>query len=178
MLIYQNNELTVRELEESDEQLLVNWLSNPVVLQYYGGRDRPHDLDLVRKHFYDGDDERRCIIEYAGKAIGYIQFYTLNDDVKEEFGYENLESNIFGTDQFIGEIDHWNKGIGKKLVTSMVNYLINQENADIVIMDPQSWNERAIACYEKCGFIKVKLLKENEYHEGEYRDCWLMEYKK
>ena len=79
-------------------------------------------------------------------------------------------------DQFIGEIEYWNRGIGQKLVTSMVNYLIKHERADKVVMDPQAWNARALACYAKCGFRKVKLMKEHEQHEGKYRDCWLIEY--
>lgn len=47
-----------------------------------------------------------------------------------------------------------------------------------VVMDPQTWNKRAIRCYEKCGIKKVKILPEHEFHEGRYRDCWLIEYKK
>lgn len=79
-------------------------------------------------------------------------------------------------DQFIGETEYWNKGIGTKFVKSMIDYLINYEKADRIVMDPQAWNERAIACYKKCRFEKVKLLKEHEKHEGRHRDCWLIEY--
>lgn len=85
---------------------------------------------------------------------------------------------IYGTDQFIGETDYWNKGIGKLLLKSMIEYLVGQRHADKVVMNPQTWNERAIKCYEKCGFKKVKILPKNEFHEGEYRDCWLVEYNK
>lgn len=60
----------------------------------------------------------------------------------------------------------------------MVNFLIQQKQADMVVMDPQIKNVRAIHCYEKCGFSKIKMLPKHELHEGEYRDCWLMEYKK
>lgn len=176
MLIYQTDEITVREIEETDEMLLVTWLTNPLLLEYYGGRDKPHDLEMVREHFYIKDDECRCIVEYNGKAIGYIQFYVLDIETKTKYGYENSAELIYGTDQFIGEIQCWDQGIGKKLVASMVNYLTKQKGADKVVMDPQAWNKRAIACYEKCGFKKIKLLKEHEQHEGEYRDCWLIEY--
>jgi aminoglycoside 6'-N-acetyltransferase len=175
MILYQNTEITVRELEKTDEELLVTWLSNPVLLEYYEGRDRPHDLNMVREHFYKSEEETRCIVEYAGIRIGYIQFYPLDKESRLSYDYGKHES-IYGMDQFIGEIDYWNKGIGKILVTSMVEYLVNNRRVDKVVMDPQTWNERAIACYEKCGFKKVKLLKENEKHEGQLRDCWLIEY--
>lgn len=51
MILIQQNKLTVRTLTEEDAFLLVKWLSNPVVLEYYEGRDRVHDLELVKKHF-------------------------------------------------------------------------------------------------------------------------------
>ncbi|OAS16376.1 hypothetical protein A8708_20375 [Paenibacillus oryzisoli] len=71
---------------------------------------------------------------------------------------------IFGTDQFIGETAYWDKGFGKQLVTSMRDYLKSDHKADRVIMDPQQWNIRAINCYERCGFTKVKELPVRELH--------------
>jgi aminoglycoside 6'-N-acetyltransferase len=35
-------------------------------------------------------------------------------------------------------------------------------------------NTRAIRCYEKAGFQKVRLLPRNELRDGEWRDAWLM----
>ena len=175
-MIYRNDKITVRSITEADQQLLVDWLSNPEVLQYYEGRDRPHDFEMVRERFYLEDDETRCIVEYEGRAIGYIQFYQLADDSRQEYGYTDADGIIFGMDQFIGEPDYWNRGIGKQLVSSMRDYLVYQHQADKVVMDPQTWNARALACYEQCGFVKKKLLKEHELHEGQFRDCWLIEF--
>ena len=36
MMLFQNNKLTVRELEIEDNYLLAKWLSDPAVLQFYG----------------------------------------------------------------------------------------------------------------------------------------------
>ncbi|MCT2536879.1 acetyltransferase [Aquibacillus koreensis] len=173
-MLIQKDALQVRYLEEKDKPLLANWLSNPNVLQFYEGRDQPFDLEQVNKVFYGNDREGRCMVEFGGKEIGYIQFYTLDDITKATYGYN--DQIIYGIDQFIGEEDYWNKGIGKLLVTSMARYLIKQKSAERVVMDPQIRNQRAIRCYEKSGFIKVKKLPKHELHEGEYQDCWLMEY--
>ncbi|WP_188831418.1 GNAT family N-acetyltransferase [Paenibacillus aceti] len=105
-----------------------------------------------------------------------IQFYQLVDDSRQEYGYTDADGIIYGMDQFIGETDYWNRGIGKQLISSMQDYLIHQCQADKVVMDPQTWNARALACYEQCGFVKKKLLKEHELHEGQFRDCWLIEF--
>lgn len=175
-MIFQNGKLAVRKLKEEDKQLLVKWLSDPIVLEFYEGRDNPHDIDKVNQYFYDAKDETiRCIVEYDGEAIGYIQFYSLDNQSKMAYGYDKNQA-VYGTDQFIGEHAFWNRGIGKLLVSSTVEYLSNVIGADKIIMDPQTWNERAIHCYERCGFKKIKLLPKHEMHEGELKDCWLIEY--
>lgn len=178
-MIIQNEKLIVRNLEAEDKYLLVKWLSNPEVLQYYEGRDNPFDLEKVEKDFYSiTDREVRCIIQYENVDIGYIQFYQLDEDSRILYGYGESIEVIYGMDQFIGEVNYWNKGIGTQLINLMVNFLVEQKKADKIAMDPQTWNVRAISCYEKCGFRKVKLLAKNELHEGEYRDCWVIEYSK
>lgn len=177
-MILKNDKLLVRKLKESDKYILVKWLSNPTVLQFYEGRDKAHDFEMVTEHFYNRTDERvtACIVEYDGMRIGYIQFYLIDDAERKEYGY-GLTESIYGTDQFIGEPEYWNKGIGKKLVNSMVEFLTKTKGADRIVMDPHVSNERALSCYEKCGFNRVKLLPRHEYHEGLMRDSWLVEYK-
>ncbi|MDY7045486.1 MAG: GNAT family N-acetyltransferase [Bacillota bacterium] len=81
-------------------------------------------------------------------------------------------------DQFIGEVDCWNKGIGTLLVTTMVQHLLKEKGANKVIMDPKVTNIRALRCYEKAGFKKIRKLLNFEFHEGAYRDCWLLEFNK
>ncbi|CAM4480299.1 GNAT family N-acetyltransferase [Paenibacillus tarimensis] len=178
MILFQSHRLIVRKLEVLDADLLVRWLTNPEVLQYYEGRDRPHNHAMVRESFLADDGEMRCIVEYEEAPIGYIQYYELDQESRREYGYEGVSGKIYGMDQFIGEPDYWNKGIGKQLVTNMIRYLIDEENADKIVMDPQTWNTRALACYAQCGFVKVKLLPAHELHEGQLRDCWLLEYPK
>ncbi|SFA86625.1 MULTISPECIES: GNAT family N-acetyltransferase [unclassified Bacillus (in: firmicutes)] len=175
-MVFQIGPLRIRKLEEKDNVVLARWLSDPAVLEYYEGRDNPFNLEKVNEIFYSADDDEvRCMVEFDGVMIGYIQFYLIDDETKKVYGY--ADDNIYGTDQFIGEVDYWNKGIGTLLVTLMVNYLTDHKNADRVVLDPQIRNKRAIRCYEKCGFKKVKILSKRELHEGEYQDCWLMEYK-
>src|SRR5690606_32982890 len=106
-----------RQIEQSDASLMLKWLTDPEVLQYYEGRDRPQDLEMVNQKFIDlDDDETRCIVEYDNVEIGYIQYYPVDESGKEQYQCTELEGSIFGMDQFIGEIDYWNKGIGKQLV--------------------------------------------------------------
>lgn len=102
--------------------------------------------------------------------------YPVDSEWKALYGYEESQ-NIWGMDQFIGEPVYWGKGIGTKLVQSASAYIMESLGAEAIAMDPRVNNERAIKCYEKCGFKKVKALKEHELHEGKLEDCWMMEYK-
>lgn len=178
-MLFQKEQLLVRNLELDDKYLLAKWLSDPEILQYYEGRDNPFDVKKVEEKFFEEeDDATRCLVEFDGEPIGYIQFYEVDEGERITYGFADVMESIYGMDQFIGESAYWDKGVGTQLVRSMVAYLMDEKGADCVVMDPQTWNERAIRCYEKCGFEKVKLLPANEWHEGEYRDCWLVEHRK
>jgi len=176
-MLFQKEKLLIRELERKDKYLLSKWLSDPEILQYYEGRDNPFDVEKVEQKFFDEEaDTTRCIIEFNEATIGYVQFYKIDEAERRNYGYGESSEIIYGMDQFIGESTYWNKGVGTQLVSAVVAYLVEAKGADRIVMDPQTWNERAIRCYENCGFKKVKLLPANELHEGEYRDCWLIDY--
>ncbi|MNB68364.1 Bifunctional AAC/APH [compost metagenome] len=174
-MLYSEGKIAVRCLENRDRELLAGWLSDDRVLEWYEGRDNPFDAEKVDAAFYKKDETTRCIAEYEDRAVGYIQFYPLADEEKRIYGY--TAENVWGIDQFIGEPGCWNRGIGTMLVSSMVRYLRSKANAERIVTDPRTVNERAIRCYEKCGFRKVKMLPEREWHEGRYQDCWLMEFR-
>ena len=177
--IIENKGLRVRALVDKDKAQLANWLSNPEILQYYEGRDNPFNVEKVEQNFFGDDGEvMRCLVEFEEISIGYLQFYKVDEKERKIYGYDDSEEIIYGMDQFIGESGYWNKGIGTQFVRLVVAYLMREKGANRIVMDPQVQNERAIRCYEKCGFKKVKLLPKRELHEGEYRDCWLIEYRR
>ncbi|WP_413377606.1 GNAT family N-acetyltransferase [Alkalihalobacillus sp. 1P02AB] len=169
--------LKLRVLEKQDRHLLLKWLTDDRVLPFYEGRDSDYDREKIEKDFYgDGPGEVKSIIEFDRKRIGYLQFYPVNTETSVIKDYQS-DMMVYGLDQFIGEPTYWNKGIGTKLIQTMLEYLIEEKEAEVIIMDPRIDNERAIACYKKCGFEIVRRLPKQELHEGEYRDCWLMEYR-
>lgn len=169
--LVEENDLSIRTIQKEDELHLLKWLTNDKVLAYYEGRDKKYTIDKVRSDFFVEDNETKCLIYKDNCPIGYIQFYPLN-----EVSGISLPVNSYGMDQFIGEPTYWNIGIGKRIVTMVVNYIIEKVEASLIVMDPQTWNTRAITCYEYVGFEKKCILSRNEFHEGEWRDCYLMVY--
>jgi len=176
MILCKTDDLVVRSLDYADKYSLVRWLSDPIVLEYYEGRDNVYDDIMVEKKFYSNKRKERYIIEFSNEVIGYLQFYCIEKEQCEEYGLIDSKDIIYGTDMFIGEPKYWGQGIGTVVMKNVVKFLIAERKAKKIILDPQCRNSRAVCCYEKCGFKKVKMLPNHEMHEGELRDCWLMEY--
>lgn len=180
--IYTDANIVIRKMEDciDDYGIMAKWLSNPNVLQYYEGRDKVFDLDKVMKKFgprVRGESVvNSCIVEYNKKKIGYIQYYKIDSneyDVSDKIHMEKY-SAPYGIDLFIGNTDYWNKGIGTQLVKAIIKYLFQNEKADVIFIDPQTWNKRAIKCYEKSGFKPITIIEKREFYEGEYKDNLIM----
>ncbi|OWA33458.1 GNAT family N-acetyltransferase [Saccharibacillus sp. O16] len=176
MLLFEQDGIALRTLQPQDASLLLSWLTDPAVLEWYEGRDQSFDAERVQEDFYeDPGEETACILMAEGRDIGYLQFYPLEEEERELYGYGNTASVIYGMDQFIGEAGARDRGMGTRAIAAVTDYLFRERGADKIVMDPQVRNQRALRVYEKNGFVPVKLLKHREMHEGELQDCWLME---
>ncbi|BCL35458.1 GNAT family N-acetyltransferase [Nostoc sp. MS1] len=181
-MLVAKDEITIRLMEDKVEnyQLMAKWLSDERVLEFYEGRDNPFDLERIIEAYQPmvrgNDAVKPCFIYYQNITIGYLQ-YCLLDDLpeadKQTYCLEKTD-NVYALDLFIGEPNFWNRGVGSKILTVAVNYIFEVFLANKVVIDPRVENTRAIRCYEKVGFVKVKLLPAHELHEGKYSDCWLM----
>lgn len=154
----QQNELTIRLMNHHDFHLMVKWLNDERVLKFY--EEPPTDLDRVNRKYgprVDGEHYvTPCIIEYRDNPIGYMQYYEIQETELITYGYMD-EQNIYGIDQFIGETELWDKGIGTKMIQLMLDYLC-ENGASKVVLEVKSNNCRAISSYTKCGFKRIKEL--------------------
>jgi aminoglycoside 6'-N-acetyltransferase len=172
-----DGDIEIRPLKEDDKYILAKWLSDPEVLQYYEGRDCPFTIEMVEEKFFIQSDEAvRCMFLFKGREIGYVQYYPIDEEERSKYGYNHSNEEIYGTDQFIGEPDYWDRGVGTMLINALKEYLTGTMGVERLVMDPMVWNERAIRCYEKCGYRKTKILPNNELHEGIWHDAWIVEY--
>jgi aminoglycoside 6'-N-acetyltransferase len=181
--LIRDGNLAIRPMRDdlADYECLARWLSDPRVLEFYDGRDHPLSLaGAIEKYsprILAADGVTPCLLILQDDPLGYMQYYPVSDEDKAEYGLDAGEdaSGLYAFDQFIGEPEHWNQSLGTRAVTLLVEYLLRNKMARRIVIDPQARNPRAIRCYEKCGFRKVKLLPGNELHEGKMEDCWLME---
>ena len=175
-MIIAKDEIRIRDFTESDLPLMLKWLTDDRVLEYYEGRDIRFTMDTLSAHFLEAiPDGFRVIIEYRNVPIGYGQVYRVSGEMFDEYNYPDDGHVVFAMDQFIGEPEYWSKGIGSLFLKMMAAYLKENMSAERVILDPHQNNNRAIRAYEKAGFKIIKPLPGHEMFEGEKVDCWLME---
>ena len=78
--------------------------------------------------------------EKRERSIGYFQYYAVS-------------KTIIGIDQYIGEADRINKGVGTAAIRLFLEMIITRQEPQQIIIDPHPENKRAIRCYEKVGFV-------------------------
>lgn len=178
--IIEKDSVSLRLLTEQDKPLLLKWLTDERILTFWEGKSTVYTFEKVTENYYSEEDVEciRAIIECDGKSIGYVHMYKLNEELLNEYEYPLTDKVVYGIDQFIGEPEYWDKGIGTKFMKLVLQYLTKEKNAEIIILDPHADNPRAIHVYEKVGFKKIKFLPKHELHDGEMVDCYLMEYTK
>ncbi len=134
--------LKFRPLTSDDFPLLLEWLSREHVKQWWdAGEDTP---EKIARNYGEEEEglERFILVEAEGRAekpIGYFQHYPATD-------------GSIGIDQFIGEEDYVNRGIGTKAIGMFVEMIMREHKPASIILDPSPENKRAIRCYEKVGF--------------------------
>ena len=143
------NEICIRTLIDDDFPLMLKWLTDERVLEFYGGRDKKYTLESLKKHYTEPweDEVFRVIIEYNNVPIGYGQIYKMYDELYTDYHYPKTDEIVYGMDQFIGEPNYWSKGIGTRYIKLIFEFLKKERNANAVILDPHKNNPRAIRAY-------------------------------
>ena len=75
---------------------------------------------------------------------------------------------------FIGEESARGRGVGTAAARLMLEYCFQEEKLHRVFLRAFASNARAIRSYEKAGFVREGLLRDDVCIEGEYRDIvWM-----
>ena len=83
---------------------------------------------------------------------------------------------------FTGNKKYWSKGYGAEAMKLLLDYSFNLLNMNSIFLRVHSFNERAIRCYQKCGFKEIGIRREAYILGGEtynqvYMDILAKEFK-
>lgn len=135
-----------RRLTAEDFPLMLEWLGREHVKEWWD--DGEDTLEKVAFHYGEKDTEAEKFILFetdGGKPIGYFQYYFADDQA-------------IGIDQFIGEEDYLNRGVGTRAIIEFIRMIFKKDRPPRVFLDPSPDNKRAIRCYEKVGFVHYEIV--------------------
>jgi RimJ/RimL family protein N-acetyltransferase len=75
---------------------------------------------------------------------------------------------------FIGDKNYWGKGYGTDAMKVLLKFIFEQMNVNKVKLFVYSFNERAVKSYEKCGFKREGVLRQEIFRDGKYNDEYVM----
>lgn len=97
------------------------------------------------------------MIEYDNKSVGIIQYQLISEENKKLYNI-NFD-NCYEIDIFIGDLNLHNKGIGRKSISLLSKYLLEEKKANLLVMCPLKKSTPAIRCYEHCEFKIQRIFK-------------------
>jgi RimJ/RimL family protein N-acetyltransferase len=74
----------------------------------------------------------------------------------------------------IGEKGYWSKGYGADAIRLILRFAFEQMNLNRVELGTFDFNERAQACYRKCGFVEEGRRRQDRFVDGTYHDLLIM----
>lgn len=76
---------------------------------------------------------------------------------------------------FIGDKDYLSQGYGTEAIRLILDFGFNYMNLHNIRLQLISFNERALKCYKKCGFVETGRTRENVFVNGKYYDTISMD---
>ena len=151
--------LALRPMTDADVALLHAWLQRPHVRQWWGEEDAGITLAQAAERYAPGvqaaDGVTPYIVCHEGSPIGYAQSYIALGS-GDGWWADETDPGVRGIDQFIGEAALLGRGLGTRMVMALVARLFDDPAVTRIQTDPDPANHRAIRCYEKAGFRRVR----------------------
>ncbi len=140
------------------------WINDPVVTDMLGASKLPLSMRDEREYIESMLDLRKegkafTILTKKGRPIGNIAFNHLT--------YHNRHGTM---GVMIGEKALWDKGYGTDAINTLLRFGFEELGLRRIELNVDSMNERAIACYRKCGFVLEGRFRKHTYLKGEYHD--------
>lgn len=152
-LIGKNIYLAPKTIEDAEKY--AEWLNDFRTTDYLGKSGKIMTLEKEREYLETHIDDEAT-----------LNIITLSEDkLIGTVGIENIDHlNKRGTlGIFIGDVEEREKGYGTEAINLILDYGFNYLNLNNIKLDVVEFNERAIACYKKCGFKECGRRRKCEY---------------
>lgn len=150
-----------------DVEQFTEWLNDFEITDYLGRSGMLSSLDSEKKYLEENSNLEATFVIITldkDKMIGTVSLERIN--------------NIHRTATlgiFIGNKEYWNNSYGTEAIRLILDYGFNYLNLHNIKLNLMSFNERALKCYQKCGFKEMGRIRENRFINGKYYDTICMD---
>jgi RimJ/RimL family protein N-acetyltransferase len=164
----EGKKVRIRALQKSDIAEIMKWINDPEVKSNLLMRYPVSQYQEERwiETALGTDNQRNKTFALETKDRVYLGGIGLH---KIDWENRNAEVGIV-----IGKKDYWNKGYGTDAMMAILDFAFNQMNLHRVYLRVFEFNQRGIRSYEKCGFKKEGILRQDRYRQGRYYDTIIM----
>ena len=159
-LVGDNIYLSPRNMEDAEK--FVEWLNDFQVTDYTGRSAKLLTLEGEKEYL------QKNVNSEANFAIIRLEDDKMIGSVSLEQISHIHRGATLGI--FIGDKDGRNKGFGTEAVRLILDYGFNYLNLNNINLHVMEFNERAIACYKKCGFKEYGRRRKCYFLNGKYYD--------
>lgn len=160
--------LCLRKIDVTDAKNMLSYLSDPVVMQYYGLEPFEKVEEVIDEiSWYDKILREETGIRWGislkdeGKIIGSCGFLNWERQHRRiDIGYE-LAS------------DYWGKGIASEVLEAVITYGFEKMNVERIQALIEPPNIASIKLVERHGFLREGLLRHYEYGNGKFDDLYM-----
>lgn len=145
-----------------DVEKFTEWLNDFETTDYIGRSAYITTLNGERQYFEENMNKNYnffIVTLEDDKLIGTIGL--------EQYDFINRTATL---GIFIGDKDYRSKGYGAEAINLILDYGFNYLNLNNIKLNLMSFNERALKCYQKCGFKEYGRRRECKFINGKYYD--------
>lgn len=167
--MYTGEKVRLREYRKEDVTKALKFMNDPEIKRFLTpGIPFLYTLEDETK-WIDGQSAMKELYNFAIESLdekNYIGGCGINSlDWKNSVAVVGI---------YIGEKTFWGKGYGTDAMNVLIKFIFEQMNINKIKLNVYDFNERAVKSYEKSGFVKEGVLRQEIYKDGKYHDEYVM----
>ena len=137
----------------------------PVILKWYNDEELHNIADIKPFKRYTIEELRQYWTEKLSRSYASYHVIVVKDEVIGRVGLKKTKYDDIYVMEYsilIGVSNLYSKGLGTEITKYFISKSFLDQDIEAVLLQVREDNKRAIRCYEKAGFEKVKSYVENQ----------------
>ena len=157
-------QVALRGLQRDDLPAMVAWINDAEVTRLLFMGERPASLERLTEQWEQEAQSGKDIVlavcaKTNGRFIGTTGLYAINWIMR------SAEFRVF-----LGDKTVWSRGIGTEVTKLMAVYGFEKLNLNRIWLGVNAENRGGVRAYEKAGFVREGVLRQEQYRNFRYYD--------